>query len=107
MARSADEVNRIAAETVGALRRRLPVTAAYLFGSYAEGRATDDSDIDVAVFSPAVERMDLEQRVEVIVTVRFEVNAEVEIHLFPAAALDSARPTNIYGHILKTGKRLE
>jgi predicted nucleotidyltransferase len=31
----------------------VPVTAAYVYGSYAQGRATEESDIDVGVVSPA------------------------------------------------------
>ena len=96
----------ILARTVEALRRRVPLTAVYLFGSYAQGCADEDSDIDVAVFSPAVEGMDLEHRVETSADVQAEVDAEVEIHLFPAAALGEARPSNIYGLILETGERV-
>jgi uncharacterized protein len=33
--------------------QHLPIKEAFLFGSYARGEATEDSDIDVAIISPA------------------------------------------------------
>ncbi len=32
----------------------IPISSAYLFGSYAQGRGSKWSDIDVAVISPAI-----------------------------------------------------
>jgi predicted nucleotidyltransferase len=36
------------------VRQEMPVTEAYLFGSYARGEAREDSDIDLAIVSPAL-----------------------------------------------------
>jgi uncharacterized protein len=41
----------------------LPIEAAYLFGSYAKGRAKEWSDIDVAVISPNLSDDRFEERV--------------------------------------------
>jgi len=41
----------------------IPVEAAYLFGSYAKGRARDWSDIDVAIISPDLSDDRFEERV--------------------------------------------
>ena len=52
MALTPAEVDAMIASYLGRVRRRVRVAAAYLYGSYANGEATDDSDIDVAVISP-------------------------------------------------------
>lgn len=36
------------------IRPELPIARAYLFGSYATGRARDYSDIDLAIVTPAL-----------------------------------------------------
>lgn len=48
-----NDARKIAQSFVDAVRRSgTTVTSASLFGSYAKGTATDDSDIDVCVVSP-------------------------------------------------------
>lgn len=39
---------------LAAVKERMPIQAAYLFGSYATGCAREDSDIDLAVVSTAL-----------------------------------------------------
>ena len=53
MALSQAEVVRRLQRFIARVSKQVPVKSVYLFGSYAEGRASDDSDIDVAVISPA------------------------------------------------------
>lgn len=106
MARQLNEVKEIASKTVLLLKNRIPVRSAYLFGSYTQGTANDDSDIDIAAFSPAVDNMDLEAKIDLIARVQKEADAEVEIHLFPEHCLKEARTTNFYGYILSTGIKI-
>jgi predicted nucleotidyltransferase len=106
MVRPITEVKKIISETLDCLAEYLPVHSAYLFGSYAAGLARDNSDIDIAVFSPSVETMRLEEKVNLISMVQQYIKAEVEIHLFSSRRLKHARPTNFYGYILKTGKKI-
>jgi predicted nucleotidyltransferase len=106
MVRSADEVMEIAKRTVGLIARRIPVLEAWLFGSYVEGEPDEYSDIDLAVFSPAVDHMGFMERVELEVAVEMEANAEVEVHLYPEAGLRNARPSNMFGHVRLTGRRV-
>ena len=96
----------IAKRTVAILQERIPVLEAWVFGSYASGQAHEHSDIDVAVFSPAVDTMTFMQRIDLIVATEMEVGAEVEVHLYPEAGLRNARPSNMYGHVRLTGKRV-
>lgn len=106
MDRSAKEIDRILKETVRQAARRLPLTAAYLFGSYATGCPRDESDIDVALFSPGAEDIPLTKRVRLLTHIRLAVDAEIELHLFDDKRLGEARPTNIFGVILATGRRV-
>ncbi len=106
MARSVEELEEILLRTVEEARRRLPLAAAYLFGSYAEGNAHDDSDIDIALFSPAADEMTLPERIDTLVDIDVAIDAEVELHLYSDRCLEKARPSNIYGHILTTGRKI-
>jgi predicted nucleotidyltransferase len=47
-----DQVEQIVRRFVERVRNKMPVEEVYVFGSYADGTPTDDSDIDVAVISP-------------------------------------------------------
>ncbi|KAF0217719.1 MAG: hypothetical protein FD174_3190 [Geobacteraceae bacterium] len=51
MVKTADQVNRELVEFTRLIDSEYRVYALVLFGSYARGRATEYSDIDVAVFS--------------------------------------------------------
>ena len=106
MARSTEELNTILQRTVQEASKRFEVTAAYLFGSYANGSATDESDIDIALFSPAADRMTLAARLDALVDIDIAVGAEVELHLFSNKCLTKARPSNIYGLILSEGRKI-
>lgn len=96
----------IAKKTVALVAERIPVLEAWLFGSYVHGQPKEWSDIDLAIFSPAVDSMNLLDRVELAVAVEMQVGAEVEIHLYPESGLRKARPSNIYGHVRETGTRV-
>jgi predicted nucleotidyltransferase len=82
------------------------VESLFLFGSYAQGNPHEYSDIDIAVFSPDVEKMSIEERAGLAAEAKMKIDSTIELHLFPAKALKEARPTNFYGYILKTGKRI-
>ena len=104
MARNVTEVEQIAKQAIALLRERIPVVQAYLFGSHLDGTARDDSDIDIAAFSPAVENMPLEARVDLMIKLERQLDAPVELHLFGAKSLSEARPTNFFGYLRAHGK---
>lgn len=105
MVREPDDLENIVNEVIDVIGRRVKVSAAILFGSYALGQAGPYSDIDLAVFSSDVDDWSMEKRIEMAVDVRMKY-PDVELHLFPLDALENARPSNFYGHILETGKRV-
>lgn len=107
MARQLAEATEIARQAVSLLRDRIPVKGAYLFGSYSQGTAHDGSDIDLAAFSPAVDGMTVEEKMDLIARIQKQLGTEVEIHLFSERCLKEARPTNFYGHVLRTGIKIQ
>lgn len=106
MRRSTVEVNKIAHRAAKLLGNYVTLKAGYLFGSYAQGKPHKYSDIDLAFFSPNVNWMGIEEKVSLISKVGEQVSSDVEIHLYSDRCLKDARPTNFYGYILKTGKRI-
>ncbi len=88
------------------LRQRIRIEAAYLFGSQVTGEANEDSDIDIAIFSPDVEKMSFMQRIDLGIDLTLECNSRLELHLFSSRALVNARSTNFAGYIIAHGKRL-
>jgi predicted nucleotidyltransferase len=88
------------------LRRRIQIEAAYLFGSQVEGKVHDQSDIDLAVFSPDANTMSLDDRIRLRADLAVDCDPRLELHLFSSHALANARPTNSAGYIVAHGKRL-
>ncbi len=99
-------VNEAVEKGLAYLRGRIRIRAAYLFGSQFTGEADEDSDIDVAVFSPDVDSMDFFDRIRLSSDVSLECSEKLEVHLYSSKALANARPTNFAGYILAHGKRL-
>lgn len=99
MARNLAEIETIASQTLSLLRKRIPVTEAYLFGSQLEGVPDENSDIDIAAFSPAADAMDVATRVALVVDVERQVGASVELHPYGASQYADARPTNFFGYL--------
>ncbi len=56
MALSRPQVEDLVLRYVQRLREQIPLTAVYVYGSYARGQGTEESDIDVGVVSPAFGR---------------------------------------------------
>ena len=106
MYRSIVEVNKISRRAAKILGSHVKLRAGYLFGSYVNGKPHKYSDIDLAFFSPSVDRMGLEKKISLISKVGEQVGSDVEIHLYSNKRLKDARPTNFYGYILKTGRKI-
>jgi uncharacterized protein len=75
---------------------------AYLFGSYAKGTFTEDSDIDVAlIFDKMEDRFDT--RVELMKLVR-KIDLRIEPHPFEKSDVEQHNP--FLEEILRTGIRV-
>ena len=107
MARKAEDVGSVVARTISLVKSRIPVSKAFLFGSYLEGTADEGSDIDIAVFSPAVDEMSFTQKVSLIVDIERQVRDSIDLHLFGVQSLANARPTNFFGYLVGHGKSID
>jgi len=82
------------------LRERIELTRVVLFGSQAENRAHEWSDIDL------VAGMKFLDKVKLATDLQLSCGAELEPHFFPASALTNAQPGSFVKHILESGKRV-
>ena len=97
------EVRRRAMQTATSLHRRGVVRATFVFGSHAEGRAYEWSDIDVAVFMDDVESWNLWRRTRLMTEIQKEVGFDIEVHLFPASALAAPAPGSFAEYVIQHG----
>jgi predicted nucleotidyltransferase len=88
------------------VREKVRIEAAYLFGSQLTDQADQDSDIDLAIFSPDVDRLNLVERVHLTSEISLNCDSRLELHLYLARALAETRSTNFAGYIVTRGKRL-
>ena len=79
MARDLQEVKKTVRRFSDCVSEQLPVKKVLLYGSYAKGTATDDSDVDVAVF---LDCKDHAQRI-VLATQLFHCAGEIDVEIEP------------------------
>jgi predicted nucleotidyltransferase len=106
MVKTKTEVKNIVKDSIGYLKKKIRISSAYIFGSYAAGTATFWSDIDLAVFSPDADKMKIEDKAKLATELKLRCHPEVELHLFSEKSLREARPTNFCGYILSEGKKV-
>lgn len=106
MVKTKTSLKKTLAEVEKFLRSKIKVETIFLFGSYVSGTPHKYSDIDIAVFSPDIEKMNIEEKAKLAAEVKLKIDSAIELHLFPAKSLKEARPTNFCGYILRTGKRI-
>ena len=99
-------IEQRARAAVACLSRFAVVTAAYLFGSQVEGRADQWSDIDLAVFIEGMETWDLHDRARIAAQVQREVGDDIELHFFPAEALEHHHNASFAAWVLHHGVKL-
>ncbi len=107
MVRSTAEVEVSVRRTLVELARHVTVRRAFIFGSHVTGGADEDSDIDVAVFCPEVDDMNVEQKVDLLAQVGFVTREPVEIHLLPDRLLAKATPASFAGFVSSQGHEID
>lgn len=107
MVRSAAEVDQISRHALAELEREMPVAAAFLFGSYVEGRPHEGSDIDLAIFTSERARLTISEKSRLQLLLQRQCALDLELHVYSEDALRRARRTNFYGYLLERGKRLK
>lgn len=95
------EVLSVTTDYINKLKRQIPVEKVVLFGSYAKGCYTKDSDVDLAVFSPVFENM---SRVDGLTFLLMQaLGYKIDIQPQPYTMKDYEEHTGLVDEILKTG----
>ena len=86
-----DEALIIANRYIEALQTQLDVQHAYLFGSYVNGVAREDSDIDIAIVSSDFQGNPVDDLLR-LMRIRRNIDYRIEPHPFLPTAVDSHDP---------------
>ncbi len=104
MATLPDQIKATVIELIRQLNANdLPISQAYIFGSYAKGLQTRWSDIDVALISDRFEGDFFNDRSKVI---PYVVNIETDIEAHPFRPEDFGAGNPFVEEILRTGVRI-
>lgn len=83
----------------------IPVAQVYLFGSHADGRAAPDSDIDIAVISPAFATLSPMDRLVILAKLAWKANTpEVEAIGYTTEEFQNAPPWEFPAEIRDHGR---
>jgi predicted nucleotidyltransferase len=91
---------------IARVSKHVPVRSVYLFGSYADGRAGDDSDIDVAVISPAFGK-DRHRDLTLLSRCRMPDALEIEALPFAEQELQELPPGSLLREIIRHGRLVQ
>ena len=79
------------------------VERAVLFGSFANGNARKDSDIDLIIVSEDFKKMNLRQRLEVLGIAAVRIMQPIEAKGYTLKEINSSSKPKFLSHILKIG----
>jgi len=103
MALSSPFIEQRAVQALRVLAQHMQVRAGPVFGSHVDGTPDAYSDIDLAVFVEGLEKWDIFQRADMTALVQGEVGDNIELHYFPAHALESSDPASFAAYVLHHG----
>jgi predicted nucleotidyltransferase len=104
MAQIATEIEHSVKRFLAALRLRMKIDIAYLYGSQAKGKATEWSDIDVAVVSPDFSADFFEERLA-LMRLASQIDDRIEPWPFTPETFVSNDP--LVNEIKRTGVRVD
>ena len=107
MALSNPVIEQRAVQALRVLALHMKVCAGYVFGSHVNGTPDAYSDIDLAVFVEGLETWNIFQRADMTALVQSEVGDDIELHYFPAQALESSDPASFAAYVLYHGMPIE
>lgn len=96
-------IEQRAVQALRVLALHMKVCAGYVFGSHVDGTPDAYSDIDLAVFVEDLEAWDIFQRADITALVQSEVGDDIELHYFPAPALEASDPASFAAYVLHHG----
>ena len=106
MAVDYEAANRIIRNYIADVRSVMPIDKVYLYGSYANGTAQWDSDIDLCFFSNGFENENIMNVMELLFEIKRRYNKQVclEPNAFPTSELENDNP--FVKEIIRTGQEI-
>jgi predicted nucleotidyltransferase len=105
MAFDVEAVNKTVNSYVKDVKNAMPVDHAFLFGSYAKGTATEQSDIDVCFFSHSFENLSqIDIMTQLFRLTRKYKGIDIEPRGFPTSELANDNP--FVKEVLRTGREI-
>ena len=88
------------------IKKNLPVEGVIIFGSFAKGKAEEDSDIDLIILSRKFSKMGDDERLKLLY--RLSVGFPYNLHAYGLTQkeFDYASPLTTLGEAKKTGIRI-
>jgi predicted nucleotidyltransferase len=100
---SKKQINEIALRYAGILKEHVRLHSLYVYGSYANGKFTDDSDIDIAVVADGFSG-DLVEDIFKLMKIKRDVDNRIEPHPFSIEDFNEDDP--LAKEVLRTGIRI-
>ena len=91
MALSEDKINEIIKGFIVRLKQEIPIKGVILFGSYAQGKPKEYSDIDLAVFLDQDDLDGFDEDVK-LMKLRRNIDMRIEPHTFAKSDFDETNP---------------
>jgi len=106
MAKDIETVTAIVQQYIADVQEAMPIDKVYLYGSYAKGTQSENSDVDLCFFSQAFERrrtMDILTELFYL-KIKYDKDLLIEPNAFPLSELDNDNP--FVNEVLRTGTEL-
>jgi predicted nucleotidyltransferase len=87
---------------IEALKQRIRVRKVVLYGSWANGQPSEESDIDLAVFSPNFGKNKL-QELQLLSKLAWDIDESIEAIPYSSDKLINPEPSSFVYEILQTG----
>jgi len=105
MAFDAEAINETVSSYVADVKNAIPIDRVFLFGSYANGTATEHSDIDICFFSHSFENTPtIDIMTRLFRLTRKYKGIDIEPRGFPTSELENDNP--FVKEILRTGREV-
>lgn len=90
---------------LNAIPESIKVDEAIVFGSYLEGTATEDSDIDVLIISDSFKHLEEDQRLDILYDASNNIEPEIHPWGFTKQELEKASRLTTLGYVRNSGYR--